>query len=119
MKTLFALILSALPLIGLGQVPIARTNVLVTFDYPPSALSTTIVFHYFSTTNLSVPVSNWTWRASEPCAVGKTNYGLWFTVEPHSQWFTAGASNVSGMALFPGAAELPSNPRSDSLLLVR
>ncbi len=99
-----------------GQV---RTNLIGAFDYPPSSCSTTITFHWFFSTDLSVPVTNWLHLSQEPCQIGKTNYTVQLMVQPGAGWITAGASNLTGMALFPGAAEIPPLLRSDVLLRVK
>lgn len=113
-KILFLLFLSCLP--AWGQL---RTNLLLVLDYPPESCSTSITFHYFSSSNLSVPVSNWVHEGQQPCMTGQTSYVWNVTVLPHSVWWTACASNVEGTAFFPSAAEVPPLLRSDILLRVR
>lgn len=101
---------------ALGQL---RTNVSASFDYPPSACSTTITFHWFYSDSLSVPQTNWPHLSHEQCQVGKTNYSVQLAVMPGSVWVTAVASNLTGVAPFPGAAEVPPQLRSDTILRVR
>lgn len=115
MKTLI-LILSLLALPVFGQL---RTNLTLYFDYPAQACSTNITFHYFSSSNLSIAVSNWNWEGSQPCDLNHTTY-LWpVTVLPHSVWWTVCASNIEGTAFFPSAAEVPPLLRSDVFLLLK
>lgn len=110
------LLLPLLSMTAFGQV---KTNVTGIFNYPPSACSTTITFHWFFSSDLSIPATNWMHLSQENCQIGKTNYTVQLMVEPGAGWITAGASNLTGMVLFPGAAEIPPSLRSDVILWVR
>lgn len=110
------LLLSLLSLPVYGQI---RTNLNLVWDYPPQSQSTTITFYVFTSQDITVPTSNWTFYASTPCVVGVSNYMVPVTAGTASKWFTAGASNLTGFSPFPSAAECPPVPRSDVLLRVR
>lgn len=89
------------------------SNLIARFNYPLGSCSTTITFHWFMSSDLSIPRTNWTHVGMEQCVVGKTNYDLPVIVTPSSKWIYAGASNITGMVPFPGAAEVPPQLRSD------
>jgi hypothetical protein len=110
------LLLSLLALPVMGQL---KTNLTLSWDYPPTSQSTTITFYVFSSADISVPMSNWNYVAWVACVPGISNYMIPVMAGAKPVWFTAGASNLTGYAPFPGAAECPPAPRSDVILRVR
>lgn len=94
-----------------------RSNLFLSWDYPPQSLSTSLTFYVFTTPDITAP--NWTFYAATSCVMGVSNYTVPITAGVSSKWFTGGASNLSGMSSFPSAVECPPLPRSDVLLRVR
>jgi hypothetical protein len=109
MKKLLLLLLSPLAVYAADL----RTNLTLVCDYDPVKLSnTTIVF--YSTTNLTLPLSNWTQFAA---VYEGTSTPI--PVFPHHRWFVARATNVTGVGDFSNTALQPVPPQSGVLLQLK
>jgi hypothetical protein len=95
-------------LAAIGAPPgVMRTNLTLRWDYPANELSTNLTFKIYSTTNLSLPVTNWPVFVT---VVG-TNLSHPVPVEDFKRFFSMTASNLIGEGNFSMVVEKPAPPR--------
>lgn len=92
-------------------------SVTLSWDYPTNELSTDIVFKVWTSTDVTVPVTNWTLITN---VVG-TNTSVTFSVQPGVHFYALTASSVFWKldSVFSNVAATPPEPRSDVNLTVK
>ena len=93
-------ILATVLLTALGAfaviLPPSLQTVTVSWDYPAEQLGTDLTFKIYHTTDLSVPVTNWTVVAN----VMGTNLSTKLPLVPGAHFYTVTASNAAGESNF-------------------
>ena len=127
MKRTFAtFLLTCSALVALAVLPSPRPTVIA-WDYPTNDVKDDLTFYVFMSTNLAVPMSNWTAVATVVATnTSRTLIGTNFTFEaplnlqPAQSFFVAIASNQFwGKSDFSSVASTPPVPRSDISLQIR
>lgn len=86
--------------------------VTLEWDYPEAERSTNLTFYVFTSTNVAVPLTNWTALTN---VVG-TNLSVQLQIDPGQRYFVMTASNFWGQSDFSEVASTPSLPRRDMKL---
>ena len=92
---------------------VMRTNVSLSWTYPTNELSTNLTFKVYSSTNISIALTNWPVLTT----VAGTNTSVTLPINLQQQWFVMTASNWFGESVFSSVAEIPAPPRSVNLQL--
>lgn len=99
----------------LGAPPgVLRTNVPLTWTYPTNLLSTNLIFKVYSSTNVSVPVTNWPLTAT---VIG-TNTNVVLPINAQQRFFVLTASNWWGESDFSNVAQTPPVPSDEGTLSI-
>lgn len=107
-----ALALLVIPLLLLAagsSVPTGPTPITLAWNYPTNELSTNLTFRLYHSTNITVPLTNWTVITN----IAGTNTSVSLPVLPGAHFFALTASNFWGESDFSNVASTPPAPRSD------
>lgn len=95
---------------GLGSF---RTSVTLAWDYPTNEISG-ITFRVYSSTNISLAVTNWPlYSVVTNAVVGSNTLSTILPIDAQQRWFVMTASNWFGESSFSVVAATPPVPRSD------
>ncbi|OHD27380.1 MAG: hypothetical protein A2Y38_01870 [Spirochaetes bacterium GWB1_59_5] len=105
----FVLALLALAVVPVDAAPpgVLRTNVTLQCDYPAGELGTNLVFKIYSSTNLSVAVTNWPLLKT----VVATSTHITLPIDATQRFYVMTASNWWGETSFSNVAQTPPIPR--------
>lgn len=93
---------------------VRAATLLLEFDYPKPDLGTNIWFQVYHSTNVSLPLTNWTALTN---VVG-TGTVVRVRAEPGVNFFSMTASNFWGRSDFSTVASTPPAPRSDAVITI-
>lgn len=88
MKTTLAILLASIAFAFAG----VKTNVTLVWDYPATELNTNLTFKLYSSTNITVPLTNWPVATNVPGTI--TNVTL--PIQPGMTFYFVTASNEFG-----------------------
>ena len=86
-----------------------RTSVTLAWNYPTNQLSTNLTFKIYSSTNLTLPVTNWPLVQT----VAGTNLSVTMPIDGQQRWYVMTSSNWWGESSFSNVAGTEPLPRSD------
>lgn len=105
-----ALVMGVVAALGVSPKPVA-TKITLMWDYETNQVSPELVFKLYSSTNMTVPLTNWTVLAVVP----GTNRSVTLPVEPGVRFYALTASNWWGESDFSNAVGTPAAPVASAL----
>jgi hypothetical protein len=91
-----------------------RTNITFSWTFPTQHLSTNVLFKFYSSTNLTLPVTNWPLYATK---IG-TNTTVTLPIDAQQRWFVLTASNWWGETDFSNVAGTQPILPSESTVMI-
>jgi hypothetical protein len=111
---MLAVLLISAMVLSAGMLNEPKGKVTLAWDYPTNELSRDLTFLIRRSTNISIPMTNWTVIAR---VVG-TNMQATVFVTPGVNFFVCTASNLWGESDFSNVVSMPGLPRSDVNLVI-
>ena len=90
---------------------ILRTNVTLAWNYPDADATNVHAFRLYSSTNIALPLTNWTVIATIP----GTNRTVTLPIQPPQRFYTITASNWWGESPFSNVAATEKPPVAGTL----
>jgi hypothetical protein len=97
-----------------AALPTGPMPVKLGWNYPTNQLSPDLVFKLYTSTNLTTPLTNWTWIGTTAGA----NTSMLAVIQPGAQFFVLTASNFWGESDFSNVASTPPLPAATNNLTI-